>query len=63
MKFMFNTVANQVKKKYKYTLLVKADSLRDVVCYQHSYHQPIDGDDTSHDHRDDGLHDELWPHH
>lgn len=44
-------------------LLVESDSLGDVVCYQHGHHQPVDGDDTRHDHGDDGLHDELWPHH
>lgn len=44
-------------------LLVEGHSFRDVVCYQHSHHQPVDGDDASHDHGDDGLHDELWPHH
>lgn len=53
-----------IKQVYvKFILLVKGDSLRDVVCYQHSHHQPVDGYDTSHDHGDDGLHDELWPHH
>lgn len=30
---------------------------------QHGHDQPVDGNDTRHDHRDDGLHDELGPHH
>lgn len=47
----------------KFILLVKRDSLRYVVRYQHSHHQPVDGNDTCHDHRNDRLHDELWPHH
>jgi hypothetical protein len=27
------------------------------------HHDPVDGDDASHDHGNDGLHDGLWSHH
>lgn len=43
--------------------LVKGDLFRDAVGDQHGHHQAVDGDDARHDHGDDGLHDELRPHH
>lgn len=68
--YVFNLHTQKIKKLnifqcmyLRFILLVKADSLRNVVCYQYSHHQPIDSDDTSHDHGDNRLHDELWPHH
>lgn len=43
--------------------LVEGDLLRDVVSDEHCYYQAVDGYNTRHDHGNDGLHDELWPHH
>lgn len=31
-------------------------------CDEHCNDHPVDGDDTGHDHWDDGFHDQLWPH-
>lgn len=42
--------------------LVEGEPLNNVVGNQHRNHQTINGYDTRHDHRDDGLHDELRPH-
>lgn len=44
-------------------LLVEGDIWCDVVGDEHGHHQAVDGDDTRHDHRDDGLHDQLRTHH
>lgn len=43
-------------------LLVEGELLNNVVGNQHRNHQTVNGYDTRHDHRDDGLHDELRPH-
>lgn len=42
--------------------LVEGKPFNDVVGNQHCNHQTVNGYDTRHDHRDDGLHDELRPH-
>lgn len=43
--------------------LVQCDFIRDVVGNKNSHYQAVDGNDTRHDHRNDGFHDQLWPHH
>ncbi|GMR44600.1 hypothetical protein PMAYCL1PPCAC_14794, partial [Pristionchus mayeri] len=35
----------------------------DLTLEHHSHDQTVDTDDTRHNDGDDGLHDELWPHH
>lgn len=41
---------------------VETDAFSQGVGDEDCYHQAIDGNDTSHDHWDNGLHDQLWPH-
>lgn len=41
---------------------MEGEPLYNVVGNQHRNHQTVNGYDTRHDDRDDGLHDELWPH-
>lgn len=42
--------------------LVEGEPRYNVVGNQHRNHQAVNGYNTRHDDRDDGLHDELWPH-
>lgn len=41
---------------------VQTDAVIQGVSDEDCHHQAVDGNDPSHDHRDDGLHDHLWPH-
>lgn len=43
--------------------LVEGDCGRDVVGNEYSHHQAVNGNDTRHDHGNDGLHDQLRSHH
>ncbi len=43
--------------------LVERDIGSHVVGNKYGHHQAIDGNDTRHDHGNDGLHDQLRPHH
>ena len=42
---------------------IPAYILLDVVSDEHGYDKSIDGEDARHDDGDEGLHDEIWPHH
>lgn len=41
---------------------VEGDAISQGVGDKYCHHQAVDGDDPSHNHWDDRLHDQLWPH-
>lgn len=43
--------------------LVESNLVRDAVGDEHGHHQTVYSNDSRHDHRNDGLHDQLWTHH
>lgn len=65
------TVSHQKEcKKYLFIILMRNILVKGVAAasfqgtgYQDSHDQPIDGDNTRHDNGDDGLHNQLGPHH